>query len=418
MQWVWVGLGGIALGALAASIPRLIDRTPPVLSHESWVDPDCVAVHQKQGKVVHQGEAPDHPVFGRIQAFFVARDAGSGVRMVVRVDGEEITTDQMEKDAAFSVEFDADALGAGEHVVEVEIRDRSFWGNPITLRRVLVVDDTEPTIQLAKSSMTGAQGKTTAFFVRGSEPLARMRGALDGEALRFEPIDDGTTWRALTGISVKREPGDARLEVFGVDPAGRMDHLVQTITIEETAFEEGGVVTLSPRKQTDMKNRDKSKESNRKRGAAYAAEVDFDVPSELFVRPVTGRISSAFGKVRRYNTGVVRHHLGTDLRGARGTPVKVAAAGEVVLAELLHIYGNAVIVNHANGVSTSYNHLSRIDVQVGDRVEAGQVVGAVGSTGQSTGPHLHWGMVVDGTAVAPEQWMERRFDRPLPGDFD
>ena len=132
MQWVWVGLGGIALGALAASIPRLIDRTPPVLSHESWVDPDCVAVHQKQGKVVHQGEAPDHPVFGRIQAFFVARDAGSGVRMVVRVDGEEITTDQMEKDAAFSVEFDADALGAGEHVVEVEIRDRSFWGNPIT----------------------------------------------------------------------------------------------------------------------------------------------------------------------------------------------------------------------------------------------------------------------------------------------
>lgn len=418
MKWVWIVLAGICLGALAASVPRFIDRTPPVLSHESWVDADCVAVHSEQGQVIHQGDAPDHPVFGRIQAFYVARDTGTGVRMVVRVDGEEIVTDQMEEDAAFSVELDADELGAGEHLVEVEIRDRSFWGNAITLRRTLVVDDTDPVLTLGASSTTAAQGMTAAIFVRASEPLARVRGGLDDEQIRFHTIDDGTTWRALTGISVKRPPGDVPLTIYGVDRAGRMDKLDALLTVTKTDFPMGGYIKLSPKKKTDMMNRDKSEEANRKRSAAYAAKVDLPVPDEFFRLPVKGRISSPFGKVRRYNTGVERHHLGTDMAASRGTPVQVAAGGRVVLAELLHIYGNAVIVNHADGVSTSYNHLSRIDVEVGQEVRAGDIIGAVGSTGQSTGPHLHWGMVVDGTAVAPEQWTERTFDAPPEGDFE
>ena len=418
MRWVWVGAAGIALGALAASIPRLIDRTPPVLSHESWIDPDCVAVHDEAGKVVHQGDAPDHPVHGQIQAFYVARDTGSGVRMVVRLDEEEIATDQMEEDAAFSVTIDTSKLTPGEHIVDVEVRDRSVWSNRIRLRRVLVVDDTPPVITLAKSSASAAQGMTAAIFVRSSEPLARMRGGLDDDKLHFEPLEDGLTWRALTGIDVKREPGPANLKIWGVDPSGRVDVIDTTLTITATDFPQGGMVTLSPSKQSDMMNRDKTQEANHKRSAAYAAKTGLPVPDALFLMPIDGPISSAFGKVRRYNTGVVRHHLGTDLAGPRGTPVQASAGGEVVLAELLHIYGNAVIVSHADGVSTSYNHLSRIDVKRGDRIDAGAVIGAVGSTGQSTGPHLHWGMVVDGTAVAPEQWAQRRFDRPQPDDFE
>jgi murein DD-endopeptidase MepM/ murein hydrolase activator NlpD len=98
--------------------------------------------------------------------------------------------------------------------------------------------------------------------------------------------------------------------------------------------------------------------------------------------------------------------------------VKAPAGGIVTLAEELHIYGNAVIVKHGPRVSSSYNHLSTIGVAVGDVVEAGDVVGEVGSTGQSTGPHLHWGMVVGGVAVDAEQWSDRDFDAPLPGDFD
>ena len=70
-----------------------------------------------------------------------------------------------------------------------------------------------------------------------------------------------------------------------------------------------------------------------------------------------------------------------------------------------HIFGNVVIIDHGQGVVTSYNHLSAVSVDVGAAVAAGERIGAVGSTGQSTGPHLHWGLVVDGVSVDAEQWL-------------
>ena len=81
----------------------------------------------------------------------------------------------------------------------------------------------------------------------------------------------------------------------------------------------------------------------------------------------------------------------------------------VTLAEELHIYGKVVILSHGQQVSSSYNHLHTIEVEVGDHVERGQVIGRMGSTGQSTGSHLHWGMVANGIAVDPAEWMTSDF---------
>ncbi len=414
-----IALVSVVLGLLIGSWPKLSDTTPPVLSSESWLDHDCAAVHPKGTDAVHHGGAPSHPVFGQIEVFYVARDADNGVYVGATLDGEKVAVERMEEDAAFRLVIDAEALDEGEHVLEVDIHDQSFRGNAIPLTRTFVVDRTPPVLTLAKSSKEAGQGTTAAIFVRSSEPLQRLDGTLDEDDLpRFVALDEGLTWRTLTGISVKQETGETDLRIDAVDAAGHVATLQTPLMVTATDFPEGGFIKLSPKKQSDMKNKEKSKESNRKRSAAYSTLVDLPVPDELFIKPVEGRLSSPFGKVRRYNTGVVRHHLGTDLAAPRGTPVKSAAAGTVVLAELLHIYGNAVIVNHADGVSTSYNHLSRIDVAPGDSVAAGQALGAVGSTGQSTGPHLHWGMVVDGAAVAPEQWTIRRFDAPLPDDFE
>jgi lysostaphin len=82
------------------------------------------------------------------------------------------------------------------------------------------------------------------------------------------------------------------------------------------------------------------------------------------------------------------------------------------MAQLQAIYGNVVIVHHGEGVTTSYNHLSEISVSVGDVVEKGDRLGAVGSTGQSTGPHLHWGLVVAGIPVNPDEWLTDGFMEP------
>ncbi len=415
---ILIAFVGVVLGLLIASRHQLFDKTPPVLVSESWADLGSAAAHPDGADAAHDGGPPSHAVFGQLQIDLVAHDADNDVYVGATLDGEKLAVERREH-ATFRLDIDADTLAEGEHVLALDIHDQSFAGNGFALTRSFAVDRTPPTLELGRSSGTAAQGATAAIFVRASEPLAHLRGALGDDALpAFVPLDDGLTWRSLTGINVKRAPGDTPLTIDAVDTAGHLTSLQAPVTISATRFPEGGVVQLSPKKQEDMLDKAKSKESNDKRSAAYATEVGLRVPDAPFLIPAEGPVSSAFGKVRRYNTGVVRHHLGTDLAVPRGAPVAASAAGQVVLAELLHIYGNAVIVNHGDGVSTSYNHLSRIDVAPGDVVAAGDVVGAVGSTGQSTGPHLHWGMVVDGTAVAAEQWTTRRFARPLPDDFD
>ncbi len=120
------------------------------------------------------------------------------------------------------------------------------------------------------------------------------------------------------------------------------------------------------------------------------AREDF---TQTFIWPVEGRISGRFGNQRVYNGTPKSPHSGMDIAAAQGTPVKAPAAGIVTFADpALYLTGGTVVIDHGAGVSSNFLHLSRIDVQVGDRVEQGQVFAAVGATGRATGPHLHWGM--------------------------
>jgi len=112
-----------------------------------------------------------------------------------------------------------------------------------------------------------------------------------------------------------------------------------------------------------------------------------------FIWPVQGRISGRFGNQRVYNNTPKSPHSGMDIAVPQGTPVKAPAAGVVTFAAPdLYLTGGTVLLDHGHGVSSNFLHLSRLDVKVGDRVEQGQVIGAVGMTGRATGPHLHWGM--------------------------
>ncbi|MGH1564913.1 peptidoglycan DD-metalloendopeptidase family protein [Mumia sp. DW29H23] len=111
--------------------------------------------------------------------------------------------------------------------------------------------------------------------------------------------------------------------------------------------------------------------------------------------PVDGPVSSPFGMRVHPVTGQLGLHDGTDFAVPCGTPVRSAADGRVVGVDYDPVYGNRVVVDHGGGLTTRYNHLTRADVATGDRVGVGDVVGAVGSTGLSTGCHLHF-MVLDG----------------------
>ncbi|NEP03743.1 MULTISPECIES: M23 family metallopeptidase [Okeania] len=129
-----------------------------------------------------------------------------------------------------------------------------------------------------------------------------------------------------------------------------------------------------------------------------------------FIRPNQGPVSTIYG-VRRYYNGEFAenyYHRGVDYADYNGSPVVAPAAGRVALVGLesqgFEIHGNTVGIDHGQGVTSIFIHLSRINVKEGDFVKAGQLIGAVGSTGASTGPHLHWGLYVSGQAVDPVPW--------------
>lgn len=135
-----------------------------------------------------------------------------------------------------------------------------------------------------------------------------------------------------------------------------------------------------------------------------------------FLRPNAGEITTIYGVRRYYNGEFAKdyYHRGVDYGGAMGSPVVAPAAGRVALvgreSQGFEIHGNTIGLDHGQGVASILIHLSRIDVKEGDFVQPGQVIGAVGSSGASTGPHLHWGLYVQGKAVDPVPWRYAAID--------
>jgi murein DD-endopeptidase MepM/ murein hydrolase activator NlpD len=131
-------------------------------------------------------------------------------------------------------------------------------------------------------------------------------------------------------------------------------------------------------------------------------------PAPDWIRPAAGPMSSTFGP--RWGT----FHYGVDIAAGYGSPVYAAHAGVVVKAGWYGGYGNAVIIDHGNGITTRYGHTSRVLVQVGQKVRAGDEIALVGNTGDSTGPHLHFEVRIDDVAINPVPFMRfRGVDLPM-----
>ncbi|MBD2487592.1 M23 family metallopeptidase [Aulosira sp. FACHB-615] len=170
-------------------------------------------------------------------------------------------------------------------------------------------------------------------------------------------------------------------------------------------------ITLPPGKSADG-----ATEHELKRVAAFKA---LQTPEKYwdgkFLAPSKARISTIYGVRRYYNGKFAKdyYHRGVDYAGAAGSPVTAPASGRVALvgtvSQGFRVHGNVVGIDHGQGVTSILLHLSRINVKEGDFVKAGQLIGAVGSTGASTGPHLHWGLYVNGQSVDPVPWRTQIF---------
>ena len=121
--------------------------------------------------------------------------------------------------------------------------------------------------------------------------------------------------------------------------------------------------------------------------------------------PASSRITSVFGSRSSPTEGASTDHKGIDIGAATGSDIVASAAGEVIISTYSYSAGNYIMINHGGGVYTVYMHCSKLLASVGDQVSQGQVIAKVGSTGYSTGPHLHFGIRVNGSYVNPTKYV-------------
>ena len=143
----------------------------------------------------------------------------------------------------------------------------------------------------------------------------------------------------------------------------------------------------------------------RERAAQQRADLGIDAFLPMEQLPAPGEIGSGFGMRVHPVTGYWSQHNGADIKGDTGDPVVAVLGGEVISAQNCPFYGNTVVVYHGAGLSTVYAHLDSLAVGPDDEVDAGQLLGAMGSTGRTTGPHLHFEARIDGTAVDPAPFL-------------
>jgi len=129
--------------------------------------------------------------------------------------------------------------------------------------------------------------------------------------------------------------------------------------------------------------------------------------SKPFKNPMNTKITSQYGNARIFNGSLKSFHSGTDFRAPIGSPIYATNDGVVVANTKRYYSGNAVIIDHGEGIYSSYSHMSRIDVKVGQHVEQGEKLGLSGSTGRVTGPHLHFGIVLDSKKIDPLDFIKK-----------
>ncbi len=172
-------------------------------------------------------------------------------------------------------------------------------------------------------------------------------------------------------------------------------------------------IKLKPKKYKISQDKTNRKKENRLIGTKFKTISKSKKFSGSFVWPVKGRISSEYGTQRVYNNKPGWSHSGIDIAANRGTPIKAAQSGTVILAKNLKVHGNTIMINHGWGILSIYNHMDQIKVKANDIVNKGSVIGTVGSTGIATGSHLHFGISVQTIRVNPKDWINSTSKIPM-----
>lgn len=261
--------------------------------------------------------------------------------------------------------------------------------------------------QLILSSTTVAPGDTLRVELDNISPSDKLKAVFRHRSYAFFPVGPNVQ-RALIGIALGSPGGDFEVKVRrsgspNADLPG-LTPMAVTIATHTYVIEN---VNLPPAKNRLVPA--ESKESARIHKASHMLSSR-QYWEGTFMSPVPGKEIAAFGKKRVHNGNEpAGFHNGIDLRAAAGTPVSAANAGIVIFTMPFKAHGRTILINHGQGVMTIYLHLQSFSVKPGQMVVKGQTIGKVGSTGVSTGAHIHWQIFVHGVPVDPKPWQETEF---------
>lgn len=250
----------------------------------------------------------------------------------------------------------------------------------------------------------------------GQAPAIRIRGDATPGGLLILQVPEGTTRLLADGAEVPAAPDGRYLVGLARDATGtlKLEALAgsRQLAVADVELEPR---TYSLQRLPALGTTDSPDPAWVKRRAAEQAELDAAKAlaarspaeafgwSQRFLRPAPGRITGVYGAMRLYGGLEQPPHSGLDIANRAGTPVRAPADGIVRLASgPFLLEGNMVLLDHGAGLVTSYMHLSEVAVRPGQRLKQGAMLGLIGTTGRSTGPHLHWGMSLvrpDGESV-------------------
>lgn len=259
------------------------------------------------------------------------------------------------------------------------------------------------------------QGRTSRLVIETTRPLP-LTANWNGLPLALRvPSVESTYYEALVPVPALLGPGTFPLTVTYSAATGRLLHRQQLVTVADGGYE-SQILSLPPDRATLLDPTLVLSETA-KVTAVWSQLRPELLWTEPFLRPIPAEYvtTSPFGTRRSYDGGPIdSYHAGQDFGAPAGVTVTAPANSVVALAEPLQVRGNAVILDHGQGIFTGYWHLSELLVTPGQTVAAGDPIGLVGNTGLSTGAHLHWEMRILGVAVDPMQFVDEPLGMTIP----
>jgi murein DD-endopeptidase MepM/ murein hydrolase activator NlpD len=265
----------------------------------------------------------------------------------------------------------------------------------------VAVDTQSSDIVLTVSRADGVlhAGDAVLVSVETTSVLTGLEGQAFGQRSTFWAVDE-RRWHGLIGIDIDAKPGTYHLDVRATSAHGaahaRTPLLVAERRVETRRIRVADRFMTPPQEEAARIALDAERLNT-----ALARSQVARVWRGPFIEPVSGSTTSGFGRLTIMNNVPRGRHRGVDFRAAEGTPVLAPNAGLVVLASDLYFTGNTVVLDHGDGLFSLLAHLSHIAVQEGTQIAGGDLVGAAGSTGRVTGPHLHWAVRLNTATVDP-----------------